>query len=1644
MIIGDMEIRLRADIARLQRDMDAARQVVGNATAGMERAASAAKAALASIAAGMGVQQFAGMIDEYQKFTAQLKLATQSQREYAAAYADVKRISTGSTQGLQETGVLYARIANGTRELGVAQRQVAAITETVNLSLLVSGATASESASAQLQLSQAFAAGALRGEEFNAVNEAAPRLMQALADGIGVPVGALKKMAEEGQITSKIMSDVLPNALTKLREEAKEVQTIAGAFTVLRNEVLEFVGVQAQANGIVAATTAGLRLLADNLSLVAGAVLTLTAVKLVNWLDAGIAKTMQKIATNRALIASNLATAQSEATATAQASLLQNARLAEVRAATLASSGNTMLALTTNGLAPAYRQANMLANLHELAMGRLAIAQRAAALSTRAMGAALALTGGPLGLIVTVLGAAAMAWGWYKSKAEEANAKAAADTEASAIEITASLEKQNAKLRERIKLQQEAGASPALSMNGEGADKLADTLSEINELKARGATLDAADQIRLISLQGIYNGLNKELIDNLELRRQQESVGQAAKDLVDIRERLNGINGRYLKDLDLLQTALAKGAIGQAEYTELVAKLAKETYNASDAGKAAINQAKEAAKAAEEHAREYKELVATLQQRVDVTARQVEGLAALTKAEEEERDLTEKIALGKIKLTKTEEERARALIREAGANEALAASNKDWEKLQQQLIDNAKDLAQERYKLIGSAREEAEQNEWLNATFGKTEAAILLMETARIREQMVQRLGRDLTEEEIADLERVAELKERSARAASSRAELEQTRDFWTSIEQTAHDTFVSIQDGSKNMFQRMKDAAKNTFFDWLYQMTLKKWIINIGTSISGAAGVSGIANAAAGSAAGSAVGAGLGGIGMLGGIGAGAMQTAGAFLTGQIGLGSTLSAGAAAIGTGSMAGITAGLSSIVGVLGPIALGIGAAVKAFGRGPKEYTGSGSIEGSFGADGLNAARFAEWTKKGGWFSSSKSGRDRFDLTGEMSASLTSAYDAIKSTSADYARVLGINADSIANRTQALKIALGKDEAANQAAIAEFFTGVANTVAGELLPEIGKFQVQGEQASATLQRLAVNFAGVDKILVAMGVSSQTAFGAVGTASIAARERLLAFAGGVDALASATTFFNDNFLTEAERVAIIQKPLQEGLAALGFAGLTTSDQFKEAVQKLVSSGALATEEGARQYAGLLALGPQFKVVSDHLKAVGDAAAETARQAAEAAKQAEQAAAQAAAQAADAARQAALDQASSLLVGVDGALSVMQRVVDREKRALQEQIDVRTKSVQSIQSLSQALRGSLDGMSPTGFKVEDRRAAQADIQKALAIARSTGVLPDAGDLQGALSVLGKDSASQFANREEYLRDFYRTRQGIEDLAGLTDDALSTEERSLQRLEDQVKQYDRMLEKYQEQIDIAKGQSIIGLSIEQAIKGLQTALAAAAANPVNQAGSAINDAYKSALGRAPDAAGLDFWKDKAASGVSQDAIVDAIKNSPEAQVQKLYKEVFGRSADAGGLQFWVDQMNKGMSASTVRDAMMGSDEKKGHVPGFMSGGDHVGGWRIVGENGPELEATGPSRIFNAGQTRDLMSRLTSPADNSTALAAAVDRLNATVDRQAKVIERQGRALEQIQKNTKRQADTLDIVTEGGKAMRSKEQQVSA
>jgi tape measure domain-containing protein len=146
-----------------------------------------------------------GAIDNYTKYNAQLKLATRSQAEYNTALADVSRIANTAQASISSIATLYARLNNAVRELGATQDQVARVTENVGLALKVSGATAQESASAMLQLSQAFGSGVLRGEEFNAVNEAAPALMRALAESIGVPIGALRNMASEGEITAQVL-----------------------------------------------------------------------------------------------------------------------------------------------------------------------------------------------------------------------------------------------------------------------------------------------------------------------------------------------------------------------------------------------------------------------------------------------------------------------------------------------------------------------------------------------------------------------------------------------------------------------------------------------------------------------------------------------------------------------------------------------------------------------------------------------------------------------------------------------------------------------------------------------------------------------------------------------------------------------------------------------------------------------------------------------------------------------------------------------------------------------------------------------------------------------------------------------------------------------------------------------------------------------------------------------------------------------------------------------------------------------------------------------------------------------------------------------------------------------------------------------
>lgn len=1100
--------------------------------------------------------------------------------------------------------------------------------------------------------------------------------------------------------------------------------------------------------------------------------------------------------------------------------------------------------------------------------------------------------------------------------------------------------------------------------------------------------------------------------------RDKEAADRAASlsDSLSQHKILSKANQEYFGNLKLLQEDFAKGKITEANYIARVSALARTAYAAQ---KAEANQVSEASKKAAEAARRESEAQARLV--AELSGVSGDYMAQLTRLQKirdkgnisEARyiELITELINKQPGVRKAEEERVR-----------VAKELADFESAYGKALSMTSDILADRLKDVET---EAARNEELARTYGMTKAAIEEVEIARLEEQLAQRASLGLTLDEIEAIEKMIAAKKRNAAALGAMEQVDaasKAREEWQraaeSIEQSLTDALLRGFESGKSFGRNLVDTLKNMFSTLVLRPVIQGVMAPVAGALMG--GIPGAAQAAGGGAGGAlSAASSLGGIAGLFGAGglSGSVMAGAGWLSGATSLGGSLAAAGSLAATGSLAGIASGLGMAVGALGPIALGIGAAVtvlkKGFGMGPKEFTGEQTLNGSLGAGGFMGTLDAEWVKKGGWFRSDKNGVDRNAVGAEMSAGLTSAYDAIKASSADFARVLGINADSIATRTQSLSITLGKDEAANQKAIADFFVGVGNTIAGELLPEIGKFQAQGEAASATLQRLATGYSTIEQALWSIGMS----FGAVGTASLEARERLLAAAGGLEAFAANTAGFLQNFLSEAERNAPVLKMVTEQMAALGLASVDTRDEFKQVVLGLD----LTTEAGAKQYGALMNLQAAFAQVYPAIDKAA-IAAQVLQQRASLQEELDQltmtsaqllarqrdaldesnrplfdqiqalkesrAALEAQAEAQRNATQAIKEQATSLLSGVDGAFGVLQRVVARDKQLLQERIATEQAVVAKHQALSSALRSTLDGMSVPGQELFGRQSAQAQIQAALAMAKASGSLPDADGLKRALSVVGQDASALYATQQDYLRDFYTTQNDIAALADITDSTLSIEEKSLKLLEEEGKRLDSILTSAQQQIDVLKGIDTSVLSVADAIAALGLSIASAKGNAVVASAGAVNAQYQSVLGRAPDAAGMQFWQDQAAKGVSQTDILNAIANSAEANIKSMYQATLGRAADAGGLQFWVDQVNKGVSYADIQRALEQSGEK---LRGFAVGTNYVP------TNMPAMIHEG-ERIIPAADNRELMRRLSNPEQSNAVLAAAVERLTREVE----------------------------------------------
>lgn len=181
--------------------------------------------------------------DTWKLIQGRLKLVTDGTANLSAVTQRLQGIAARTRSSFEGVATLFQRVALNADQLGRSQGELLDITETVSKSIQIGGATASEAAAGVQQLAQALASGRLQGDEFRSIMENMPDLARRLAQELGVTVGELRAMSKAGELTADVIVDAILRMKEAVDEDFKEVPvTIGGAFTVLGNSIMEFVG----------------------------------------------------------------------------------------------------------------------------------------------------------------------------------------------------------------------------------------------------------------------------------------------------------------------------------------------------------------------------------------------------------------------------------------------------------------------------------------------------------------------------------------------------------------------------------------------------------------------------------------------------------------------------------------------------------------------------------------------------------------------------------------------------------------------------------------------------------------------------------------------------------------------------------------------------------------------------------------------------------------------------------------------------------------------------------------------------------------------------------------------------------------------------------------------------------------------------------------------------------------------------------------------------------------------------------------------------------------------------------------------------------------------------------------------------------
>ena len=213
-------------------------QKAGSKADGLMGKISGIAAGIASIAT---VQKLVTLSDDVTSAQARLNLLVTDGGSVDELEAKIMASANRSRSAYLDTASAVAKLGlNAGNAFDHDMDQVIAFMEQVNKQFVIGGATAQEQSNAMVQLTQAMAAGALRGEELNSILDSAPGIARAIEQYMGVAEGSIKEYAAEGKVTAQVVKNALFSVADETNAKFESMpMTWAQVWTMMSNIALQ-------------------------------------------------------------------------------------------------------------------------------------------------------------------------------------------------------------------------------------------------------------------------------------------------------------------------------------------------------------------------------------------------------------------------------------------------------------------------------------------------------------------------------------------------------------------------------------------------------------------------------------------------------------------------------------------------------------------------------------------------------------------------------------------------------------------------------------------------------------------------------------------------------------------------------------------------------------------------------------------------------------------------------------------------------------------------------------------------------------------------------------------------------------------------------------------------------------------------------------------------------------------------------------------------------------------------------------------------------------------------------------------------------------------------------------------------------------